>query len=147
MKILAFDPGGTTGVVLLDTTSPKIFNAPLTFPQELYQFLGDSVVPGCVDHIVIEQFRLYSYKAQSKSWSDFPEIRAQGAIEYAAYQAGIVYTLQPPSTAKQAIQDGLLKEYGFYKGYAAHERDALRHALTYLLRFAKEEFAQWRSLL
>lgn len=147
MRVLAFDPGETTGVALIDTRAHEFFVGNFIFPDNLYTFLSDSLTPETLlDHIIIEQFILYAYKAKAKSWSKFPEIRAQGAIEYAAFQADIPYTLQTASVAKQAIKDSFLKEHNLYKTNA-HERDAVRHAVTFLLRFHGKELRTWLSLV
>lgn len=123
-RVLTFDPGGTTGYACLNTESKEI--AAGDFPHfSTVTILLEAFKP---DIIVIEAFRLYPWKANAKTWSSFPEVEVIGAIKHECYRLGFDWVEQGADT-KALFNDEKLKKLGLWKGFTAHGRDAIRHAL------------------
>lgn len=136
MRILALDPGETTGWARVDTiTTPgsihygrspgwtqlqELIFAPTMSRPEPSVFK--------VDVVVIEKFTLYPWAARSKVWSEFPTVEVIGVAKYLAAQAGARVVMQGADVAKAKW----LKK-AKVKGNA-HERDAQRHLLAFLKR-------------
>lgn len=123
MKLLAFDPGQTTGWARFEDTI-------LTGAGTLS---GLGAVWGLLtdfkpDKIVMEGFRLYPGRAAAKIYSSFPEIEVIGVIRLFAELHGIVLIEELASEAKQRYPDDRLKSMDLYIPNK-HARDAVRHGL------------------
>jgi len=148
MKILAFDPGETTGWALMkwDRDSAKI---PFLAPKNSYK-----VSTGELDHyegikalitkaepaiVVYEGFKLYPWKAEDKIWSNFPTVEVIGVIKYIVENdfPEIKLKEQLPKD-KKLCDDSKLKQMGLYSGISPHERDAIRHTIMKFTKLYKE---------
>lgn len=147
-RLLALDPGETTGWSIWDSNGTKftytmdecgqldtwdkenhsIVNCVKNFPDLINRHL---------DYIVMESYRVYEWKSDSHSWSDVPTLRIIGSMETRLIDRGIPYTMQTAQVAKKFVTDDLLKRWGFYERGQRHSRDSMRHALYYLL-FGKQ---------
>ena len=96
MKILAFDPGGTTGWAARDSITT-------------YQYWGEfKDLPQVVtlinthrpDVVVIESFKLYPWMAKTLSWNSFRAVEVIGAIKLTCELLGIKVEMQSASMAK-----------------------------------------------
>lgn len=146
--ILAFDPGEITGVAVVQwNEDEQVARVRHTFEksvQDLYTYLWartqelTEASTKTIVTFVIEQFRLYPWKGQAKSWSDLPEVRAQGAIEYAAFGCGAEIWHQAASSMKQLFgPNSDARGHIRAVGVTEHAQDALCHALLYLVRSRK----------
>jgi len=156
MFVLAFDPGETTGFVLVHVSSAEVANsvnysihgarAPVIIKQagtfrglgELSQKLG---LFQQSDVVVIEDYIVYPNRAQSHIGDRVLTARMIGAIEWICYyhhgrtqNMGVVF--QMASQAKQQWPNERIQScFGTIhppRMDSTHELDALRHALTYI---------------
>ena len=149
MKVVAIDPGETTGyaVVEWDTSSAKI---PLKAPKNSFkvstgELEGYSNIKALIskenpDKVIYEGFKLYPWKAKNKIWSNFPTVEVIGVIKYLmeTYFPDIELVEQLPKD-KKFYDNPKLKKLGIYDDRSAHERDGLRHAFYYLTMLYKKE--------
>ena len=134
-KILALDPGETVGYAFF-------VGASLIEHGELGPFLtveGASfqvkelitrLDPHCV---VMEGYRVYAWKARSHTHSNLFTARLIGAVQYITGERKIKRFEQSAHQAKSFVTDAKLKEWNFYMKGQKHARDAIRHAVFYLL--------------
>lgn len=127
MKILSFDPGGTTGVAQVSYSESEM--PILDFVQQveggLLGFLDwwNSLESHEWDAIVCEDFVL----RPSVKFPDLSPVYIIGAL---TALTGAV-TLQSPSI-KPLCNDEVLKRMEFYTKGKPHGNDATRHAIIYL---------------
>lgn len=137
MLILSIDPGETSGFSLMKHSEKLNYNKKdrdlIVNVGEKSGYKGfDSLIENYEpDLIVYEEFKLYPWKAKQKSWSTFPTVEVIGVLKYIAEQKNVKIIGQGADT-KTYFDDKKLKWCGVYKGYSAHERDAIRHGLFYL---------------
>ena len=130
--VLAVDPGDTTGYCVFD-------NCQLTEAGQLgtkgalvepIRDLIERVQPSVV---VAEEYRIYPDKALEHTHSVVPTIKLIGALEYVCRQRGIPIYFQAAATAKGFGTDDKLEMWGFWQRGQQHARDAIRHAIHYIL--------------
>lgn len=149
-RLLSLDPGETTGWSVWDShdngthyelfasgqletwnkqaqisTAPCILPCVLNFPRLLAQYEPDEVV--------LESYRVYEWKSESHSWSDVPTLRIIGSMETELHHKGLPYYFQTAQMAKNFCTDERLVEWGFWKRGERHARDAMRHALYFII--------------
>jgi hypothetical protein len=137
-RVLALDPGETTGwcYFLGASLMEKGEIGPCETVEGaalLIEELFDRIKPHCV---VGEGYRVYAWKARSHTHSDLFTPRLIGAISLLCAQKQIKRFEQTAHQAKSFVSDDKLKEWNFYrKGESKqkHARDAVRHAVYYLL--------------
>ena len=139
-RLLALDPGETTGYTFitnhgnsaglelsewgqLDTKTVKLAS------QEIEKIF-DKIQP---THVVFESYRIYGSKAATHINAELIPVRVVGIIEHICNQRNIPYTSQGASLAKQFCTDDKLKTWNFWFKNARHARDAMRHAVWYIL--------------
>lgn len=94
-------------------------------------------------HVVIEDYRVYSWKTKDHAWAGLHTSRLIGATELICYDAGLDLTKQTAQQAKGFCTDDKLQAWGLWQEGQRHARDAIRHALYYLLfRVAKLQEAK-----
>ena len=128
MKILALDPGGTTGAAIIefgDDTEPVIekrwqiadgLQGFISWYQDTTDFW---------DMIVCESFVL----RPGVHGVDITPAYVIGALEALEGHLGVIY--QEPKV-KPLCDDDRLKAMGFHKPGQPHANDAVRHAVIYL---------------
>lgn len=158
MKILAIDPGETSGMVRLDISNlvrlgevrqgviPVFVRA--VDPATLYRELEG---PGIYDAVVIEEFRLYPWLATHQSYSTLPTVKVIGVVEYLCAKYDTPLYSQRADIKKEArsiaeatgwkMKDRSLGSgKGKYRGpdfdYPGpqHPRDALAHGIYWIYR-------------
>ena len=147
MKILAFDPGETTGIALATIlphnrcVSVRIDYIGVYSKIEQFHKLVISKIFEDINQVVIEDYIVYPNKAQAHAGSRVYTAREIGQIVYVAYTYGITEPIfQTASMAKQRWPDSRLKKYiEAFKSYNRHERDAIRHLLTWTERQFKRK--------
>lgn len=121
MKVLAFDPGETTGYCVLDdgTLSGGSFPMWSEVPK---------LIKGWVPTVIVcEDFVLYPKKARYLIYDRFKTVKVIGVIEYVASLHDIPVVLQMASLGKSIK----LRRIG---GLSRHAHDATRHAIYYANR-------------
>lgn len=138
-KVLALDPGETTGWAAFQSEDGKYFKLfaegqiktwPMQDAVDQLQKLLDQVKP---DHLVHELYAVYEWKSQDHSWSRMPTVRVIGCIETLCIQQNIPFSSQTAQIAKTFCTDDKLKTWNFYIKGQRHARDAIRHGCYYLM--------------
>lgn len=134
-KIIAFDPGGTTGFALLQEGQVvRIGEVPhadlFPFLQETTKYLGSD------DIVICEDYKIRPGKQNAHIWQSPLAYRVLGNIELWAFQLGARFEIQQPSI-KPVGYARLNKKAG--KGKGNHQYDALAHAVYYMMRHYGEK--------
>lgn len=136
-KLLALDPGETTGWAFFDTTvnpfnrgTEQISTWPIQEAVENLSFLVTKLEP---DFVVFESYNIYSWKSDNHKQSNVPTIQVIGTLQTLLVQRNIPWTTQNAQTAKGFVTDDKLKSWGYYERGKKHGRDACRHACYWLL--------------
>lgn len=124
MKILAIDPGNTTGFCLF--TNPKRFTS--FYVEEDLIKIHDEIKERKPDIVVFERFALYPAFAKHLVWSEMYPSQVIGVIKYTCEKLDIPYVVQSASD----------KDYVKYpEGHqfrSEHEKDAYGHAWYYYMK-------------
>lgn len=137
-RILAIDPGETTGVALM--SGPTLAQAsqvagPLWGQVNSIRFICQPIKP---DIVIIEAYRVFPWRLQQHTWSSLFTARLIGALEFVCADIGIDLTInQAPGDAKAFSTDEKLRAWGYWQPNKKHANDAIRHAVYYLV-FGKE---------
>lgn len=128
MRILAFDPGNTTGIAYIEwdgtTTKPDLIDFAEVDADDMPCWVYGCLKDNEVDLIVVERFTI-SMETIRKSRQP-AALDNIGGIKWLAKLFKIPVRLQGRSDAKTAYTDKRIAEYGIK---SRHARDALRHAL------------------
>jgi hypothetical protein len=131
MRIVAIDPGKTTGMTLVTFRSGEtIFESSCQVKQDKVWISLDNYK---ADVIVLEKFIGYP-----KVKMDFTPVEVMGIVREWCRQHDIDLVEQTPSQAKHYYTDVRLKERELYIKGMPHANDAMRHALYYLEVTRKE---------
>lgn len=139
MRILAVDPGKTTGWAFLNTNaydyhkSPAIVILPQVGEYEWYEFLEryeDWLYSGKIDVTVSESF-IISRETLKKTRQNY-SLEAIGVMRYMSQRKGREFVLQAPSVAKSFATKEKLDKLGWWPKGQDHAQDASRHLLTYV---------------
>jgi len=139
MRILAFDPGVTTGACLIATEDDswqfQVVNV-LEIPWESRFATIKALIDGTYsiaglqppDAIVAEAFRLRQSRAYQQAGSDFPSSQVVGIIQAYIYDRygslDRYHTQEPVSMARVKI----LPEHKDLVAGSEHKKDAYKHA-------------------
>lgn len=133
-SLLALDPGETTGVAIFQ--QGKLIETSQESTKEIKSALI-TIAPilnrDGFDAIVIEEYRIYSWKAKDHAWSDLHTSRLIGAVELMCAMHNLPLFKQSAQIAKQFCTDKKLKEWGYWQRGQVHARDAIRHGCYYIL--------------
>lgn len=131
MKLISFDPGGTTGVAIIEydeVSEPELIEA-FQVENGLEGFIAWSrdIDWSQFQAIVCESFTLRT----GVKFPDLSPVYIIGALEAVldTFEAPITY--QGPYV-KPICDDTLLKKIGLYTVGRQHANDATRHAIIYL---------------
>ena len=132
---LCFDPGHTTGWAAFNhfhlKDSGEIDTNDITKATHEVELLISEFRP---DMIVIEDYRVYKWRAKHHAGSDMLTTRVIGCIETLATMSQYPHIVkQPAHIAKGFCTDKKLKEWEMYIKGQKHARDAIRHGCYYLL--------------
>lgn len=132
---LCFDPGHTTGWAVfrgfLLGASGEIDTDDIEKATLEIELLISEHGPHA---IIIEDYRVYKWRAKHHAGSDMLTTRVIGCIETLAIMCHIrIIVKQPAHIAKGFCTDKKLRGWGFYVKGAKHARDAIRHGCFYLL--------------
>lgn len=132
---LCFDPGHTTGWAHYKgytlTKSGEINTNDIGEATIEVELLISEYQPNIV---VIEDYRVYKWRAKHHAGSDMLTTRVIGCIETLALICHVPDIIkQPAHIAKGFCTDKKLREWGLYKIGEKHARDAIRHGAYYLI--------------
>lgn len=138
--IIAFDPGGKTGVAVWDSVA-GLENVALheLGPLESVDFLWDRAVE-LKELGLLHCLRVYSESftitAQTGKLSQAPwSLECIGAYRWICKRSGIPFELQKPGDAKRFCDNDKLKALGLrLRGSEGHAEDAARHLVLALGR-------------
>jgi hypothetical protein len=139
--IMAIDPGLTSGVVTLDTISPKVITTHELSFEELVKMLDDLDAYGIPDAYVCESYTITARTVTLSRQYDALEII--GVLRYFSISTGNPLYLYKPYEAKSFCNNAKLKDIGWYVPGKEHAMDAARHLFLWcvkqdIIRFAGE---------
>jgi len=147
MKILAVDPGRTTGICVLESDQTNSIRVAMAnqIPWEVRKLqlwaliAGTSVTwpLGQPDAIVIEDFKLRPGRAMEQIGSDFPSVHIIGMVEgfHFALQQTCPIVYQTPAIIGR-VQ--ILPPHEKLLAGQEHAKDAYKHARYYLITKANK---------
>ena len=125
MRILALDPGDTTGYVDMEHCDDKI-----VLVHEAGQFGGwqelGRLIRAPIERVVYEKFAILSANV-----SPIP-LQVIGVLKYVSAERGIITHGQMPNSRLAVLKRYPEIDTGIAKSEYPHRRDALLHGLTYL---------------
>ena len=128
-RILALDPGESTGWCLLDPTDQMLAG---TAPKD-HLAVANLIQNAFPSIVVFETFNLYPGKAQKLIWNSFYPCEVIGIIKYICLKDDILIVGQAPSVKKYA---GPLPQkfvdLSKQKKLTEHSKDACQHLCYYL---------------
>jgi hypothetical protein len=144
--VIAIDPGVTTGWALfaidkkaMADPSQKLLSHVMCWRAENLE--GDENAQASTllsllrsrpsAHVVVEDFTLRKFTRDRELLSP---VRIAAKLDYGMYLERREIAWQQPSLAMSTLTDERLKGIGLWDRLSAHQRDAIRHALTYLRR-------------
>jgi len=125
MKIIGFDPGGTTGMTIYEDDEWSFEQLSGNHHGELYRQL----TVYNPDLIICE-----SYDKRSNLAANPIALEYIGIIKTYCDSTGVPLVFQNSSVAKAFWTNSKLKTCGVYSTGLKHANDATRHILSYLLR-------------
>lgn len=131
MRVLAIDPGGTSGIVVVEGDRMLFAAAEPLSAAAIIPYLDQLNDRYAPDVVVVEDYRVYRHKLYQHANSDLHTARVIGAIEAWCGYRGKPLRYQMASEAKGFFTDRRLLQVGLYH-HNRHVRDAIRHALHYL---------------
>jgi hypothetical protein len=133
-RILAFDPGETTGVACLKGGDVELYEQFKTKPigegAELLHGLIRNLSP---DFLICEDYRIYAWKADDHKWNPLHTPALIGAVQYICYMEHLPYHMEMAQVPKAFTTDDKLRGLGLYLPGKPHARDAMRHAVWWIL--------------
>lgn len=118
--------------------------------EDYWEQVGDLIVFGNPEAVVIEGYKLYAHKAKEQHWSDLETPQLLGYLKMVCHLHGFPCKIQYASEAKFKFSDTALRALGILddklrmdeRATNTHKRDALRH----LLYFEKYGFKKERKI-
>lgn len=139
VRIIAFDPGKTTGWIFVAVRDgscvPEVVTGEFAELSDAVSLL-DALKP---NEVVVEEFKIYPWKAVNMSWSSVPSAEVIGVIKLWCSDNCVKLVFQPPSLRTSAPRPWLKGSplWSATKG-KPHARDAARHMLVYLFQNHKK---------
>lgn len=133
-SILALDPGETTGFAHFVGSELKckgqIVGSTVYQSFNQIRHMVASVDP---DFVVMEDYKVYSWKTKDHAWQSLFTPRLIGALECLFEDVARQYVKRMAQEAKGFCTDDKLKAWGLWIEGQRHARDAVRHAIYHLL--------------
>lgn len=139
MRIIAIDPGGTTGYVEVEASSDNFTLTKVTEISWSRRFsLKEHLLLGPPPKaVVVESFRLYASKAEDQINSEFPSVRIIGALEAFLFDLGWIDRLVfQPASIRSRVK--ILDEHREVRK-SPHTHDAYQHARYYFVTKVKNK--------
>ncbi len=133
--VLALDPGHTTGYAVFEDYELLEAGEIDTSSMESAVKEIDLLIGLWAPHtVVMEDYRIYKWRAKHHIGSDMLTTRVIGCIETICIQESVHNIFkQPAHIAKGFCTNAKLKEWGFYQSGDKHASDAVRHGCYYIL--------------
>lgn len=137
-RVLAFDPGGTTGMAVwggYEDGSHDFISSQMPKPWEewLAKLERDVFAEHPPQLVVVERFTITANTLQKAREPD--ALYIIGALKLLAHKYGIDFELQSPGDAKRFCTDARLKKAGWWKSTpGGHANDAARHLFLALAK-------------
>lgn len=109
MRILAIDPGGVH-VGMATFEDGGCTRAWEEAPANSLDYVRRALAAGEVDVLIIEEFRLYPWLAQTMSYSDFPTVQLIGAIKFLWATCGATVFDGEKTTCELVMQAATIKD-------------------------------------
>jgi len=141
MKILAIDPGDTSGIISFCTEKGILLRINLEF-AELMIFLS---LDRTFEKIVCEDFLLYPWMAKEQAFSTFQAVQIIGILKFIDHCRGLGgVTLQPASARNMVTEVMMQKTLGdFFPAdfdrWNKHQKDAMKHLVIFLAKLRSEK--------
>lgn len=134
MRVLAVDPGGTTGWAICDEDHLDLVATGQERDQFAFCRMADRHAEGLfaapVDVIVCESYTVTPRTI--KLTREYSALEIIGTLRYIAGMHGKRFKLQPPASAKNFMTNDRLRSLGWWRPGEDHARDALRHLGLFL---------------
>lgn len=138
-RLVAFDPGGTTGYCIFEYNPEDSDQRPrLVESGQLDTWQGiRGILEGAPDAVVCESFRVFAYAAKSMIGDEMITSQVIGAMRMICDDLNLSLIFQNPSE-KMFFTNKRLREYGYIPAWieklhdGRHALDAIRHALYFL---------------
>jgi hypothetical protein len=141
--LLCLDPGRTTGWALFNKDALVEWGELATKDMEAAVPLIRSLLElHDPHHVVVEEYRVYKWKADSHAWAELFTSQLIGFIEGYCVMESIPLSRQSAHNAKSFATDKNLEEWGFWKEGMRHARDAIRHGCYFLIQGRKK----WQTI-
>jgi hypothetical protein len=133
-RIIGLDPGQTTGAclfqgsILLDARQIESGLMP-----QAAENVGAYIYHNKPDIVVMENYKVYEWKTKDHAWASLHTPRLIGALEYFCYAFHFPLVKQMAQMPKGFCTDDKLQKWGYWKPGQRHARDAIRHAVYYML--------------
>lgn len=127
---ITIDIGETTGYALWENDLLVDSNQ-----EEMWSFIDHleaEITNGSVTAIVIEDFKIYPWKAEALIWDSVRTARGLGAIELLARQHNLPIVLQPAKIKEVAVALGAENFFTTPLHENRHANDAIMHGVYYL---------------
>jgi hypothetical protein len=144
LRVLALDPGVTTGWAYYDAEVEALRRLPLV-GQERDQIDACDLIASYLDNdkrplsaVICESYRITQQTLKVTRQSASLEII--GVARWLSAGAHVDFVLQSPGDAKRFMTDAKLKSLGWWRSSSQdHAHDALRHLGLYLAKQGSEE--------
>lgn len=137
-RLLCFDPGETTGYSVFHElkllTHGQVHDKDVGAHAHALESLITTWTP---EYLVIEDYKVYGWKADAHSWEALHTPRLIGALDYIASMRKIPVVKQMAITAKGFCTDDKLKTWHMWIKGQRHSRDSIRHGIYFTL------FGKW----
>lgn len=130
-RLMSLDPGETTGWAFFE--GGDLADSGETGPDDTMIETHDLIYDLEPDMLVIEDYKIYGWKANTHQWSSLFTPRLIGAIELTCILYDIDIHKQMAQEAKGFCTNKKLKQWNYYKTGKPHVRDAIRHGCYWLV--------------
>jgi len=127
MRVLAIDPGRTTGYCYAAIRDAKLYFCPYQSVDDVAEFYH-RIAKFEPEHIIVEDF---AFRGGARRGLDLFPVQLIGVARLYDATHNIILTMQMPSEGKSYYSDKTLQSKGFYKRGTEHGRDASRHLLQW----------------
>lgn len=131
-RLLALDPGETMGWAVFENFQ-VIAADQVRLKEDPFKptiALFDQWMP---THVVMEDYKIYAWKATKHSWSELFTPKLLGTIELLCAQRELPIKKQMAQLAKGFCSDEKLLRWGIDPKGKKHARDAVRHGAYFIL--------------
>ena len=129
MRVVAIDPGETTGIAVSNGGDLVLFDS-IEGQMNAINTIRSNIA---TDVLVIEEFRISAGTARKTRSGSNTAIEIIGAAKWLAYLQGVPWVQQTPSDVMGFMTNEKLRRIGWYVPNE-HARDAVRHLAYYLVK-------------